>query len=1329
MKGTIRVKTVKISATEIQKTENTKTTFSGLKRAKSENYGDVYRFYPPPYDKSKYALLLELCPVKEDGKGGFCVDEDVAKPFTFNKSYREIKDQGFVEYPRTVRIANPEKSEFMGYRFRLVDKDQAREAEKRIKPKSQESPFDEIETISVIHDPGSRVNTDKGEFTVISNNMGYTPKSGSAIHIFYDSYDSNGVDRKSFVRNHFNKAGGDLDGILKYKSEIEPYDYIMTNPYIGNDSKSSHKYWGENFFQVPSAAKFKNVISELYKEGKGYIADGAFTSQSIQSPMFQNVLKYGKESPYYHWFKTNGRIKLGVLPDELMTANNRREKPINHIGFKIINPRGTKGYDPEKTSYIQFFDDRLASEEQQNDTKNLIKRYANSNPKDHFDITTHQDSVIPFYFELDYNDKSVCERFSGYSKKMLNDPEIEEDLDAFFSFKNFDITRKGCSRGVTFWDGNVDLVKMNLANPNVIAGNAEGHFDAVDYLQSVATYWTRFAKDAIMEDLAVTLSNPSESKEQFVYIAQKNGLSEQEIERAIDNYKEIAKTANSARLGIDRPIKDGIDKFRFETLDVSPQLQAVLSQPSFREIIDSASIKDSLSEYVLKTMAQLSQYVKEPIFQKPGDAESILDGGLFSYEDYKDRVNFTPYGKYMAEVLTPKIVEYAVTKAIFPKDQIYIDSKTFTIKIPDELKKRSLYEVGVMPSGRFNDESNQLKNKIYNRLEFNLRAKKQQKDFVEQFAVSDLSRCTLKGFQMAEALFNATGGGLNWRFDAAKDVADLNANRDGIRTFEDSMDDIIDFWGGFVKNVRDINPKSYIVAEVTDLGSFYYNNQNYKNEARHILGRNASETEVNKLAEAIKKDDWGKYVNPETAERMLYEKTGATTGSNYSVFFGLAPNLFGQNFEHGNVNGEFANIKSMGEKINGFLRSGPLLFITHSHIFSDNHDKPSAPFCLALDMGAYLSRFGINMSGQTSSGDAENAKKAAIHVIGKKPESYDGLSSKAMVVGDTFLRAFENQLKDDPQRLEIVRFAIKDLALGRYKERMKKDFLRAESFGQNPLDISLRDIMEQAKFVANDEEVAWFSEEEAKELENSIFKEVMAPSLQKMTKMTDFLNSVTGMPYLYAGDNLGQGGYEYATKNITVANRNLIRHEWIQKDSPDYKPEIREYYDRMQASAGLHKQYGLSAITGGMPIGIKQESDDLFALLKYDDKGSNVIQVFSNVGMTSDPHSKMDEKATKEVGSIKLSDDKDIGFFENKDFFYRKVYKKQYDTKGNYLSGKFVDETDAKGIPVKYCVVNGELRRADGKDIRINDTVTTFYKPLSNGKVSHQEIMSRFFAS
>ncbi len=62
-----------------------------------------------------------------------------------------------------------------------------------------------------------------------------------------------------------------------------------------------------------------------------------------------------------------------------------------------------------------------------------------------------------------------------------------------------------------------------------------------------------------------------------------------------------------------------------------------------------------------------------------------------------------------------------------------------------------------------------------------------------------------------------SGLGLAWRLDAAKDVIDMDAVRNGDLTFDQAWDQVIEFWSKFVQVVKKKNPNAYIVAEITDV--------------------------------------------------------------------------------------------------------------------------------------------------------------------------------------------------------------------------------------------------------------------------------------------------------------------------------------------------------------------------------------------------------------------------------------------------------------------------------------------------------------------------------
>ena len=75
---------MKISALDLQSVKSAgNTNFRGLRSSYDKGLNEIYKFYAPAYDRSKYSLLLQLCPVKENGMGGFEVDNSEIQPFIY----------------------------------------------------------------------------------------------------------------------------------------------------------------------------------------------------------------------------------------------------------------------------------------------------------------------------------------------------------------------------------------------------------------------------------------------------------------------------------------------------------------------------------------------------------------------------------------------------------------------------------------------------------------------------------------------------------------------------------------------------------------------------------------------------------------------------------------------------------------------------------------------------------------------------------------------------------------------------------------------------------------------------------------------------------------------------------------------------------------------------------------------------------------------------------------------------------------------------------------------------------------------------------------------
>ena len=102
----------------------------------------------------------------------------------------------------------------------------------------------------------------------------------------------------------------------------------------------------------------------------------------------------------------------------------------------------------------------------------------------------------------------------------------------------------------------------------------------------------------------------------------------------------------------------------------------------------------------------------------------------------------------------------------------------------------------------------------------------------------------------------------------------------------------------------------------------------------------------------------------------------------------------------------------------------------------------------------------------------------------------------------------------------------------------------------------------------------------------------------------------------------------------------------------------------------------------------------------------------------------MDEKAKRDAYNCDITycTNNELGFDYLRDNMVQDLSQKVQ--RGQHFA--IVDEVDSKGNPVKYVVVEGKLRRADGNKIVLDDTVTTFYKPLINSSKKHLEIMNKY---
>ena len=1347
-----------LNKTQGADTGNQQVSFTGQKSIIKETGAQKFRFFAPPYDKEKYSVAVEIVPVKfgKDANGQN-TEELVAagKPVLLKNSMSALK---YGSYDLDAKDANLPKTDMVGYRFVLIDNNKLRQT------RDIEASRD-----GYLLDSGNAALDGDEKFSYFSKRQGFVNKSGPMYHIFPDSY--NVKDGEDFVRNHFNKAGGNIQGIIEKlnekDSELEPYEMIISTPLFGADDISSHGYWTMNPFQIASSKgtleDFKQLQNEMFDHGKTYVADGAFTSQSFEGPQLQHVLKWGKQSPFYNWFKLdvtdapNSNIKLGVFPDPLVTNSTdensedykKAELLKENTAFKVVNPKFIEAdgetkpgktktnpdYDPKKPTYIQFYDKRLAGA-QGDDLKNLITNYGETGTtENHYDVSEHQDSVQPFYFEVDPNDNRF--KTKGATLKELNekgyvakDGSIRKGYDAFFQMDNYTITNKGQAGGTTTWDGNVDLIKMNISNPKGTNADVKGNKQVKNYFYNIASYWTKVTNDSLMEHIAKNIGEDKDS-------AFRNISSNYDIKNVeLDNIYSLSKAGkfNSvfenelSSTTTESVLKNAVTGFPLESVEFAPDLTAVLSTEYITPRPKDENADDRLSKAELLAKLPKNDAIRSLYEQHMNnylvsilgklDAKMPADKKLFEGGNI---ARLTDYGKAVADIASADIMKYGTVKGLFPDAQVTFDENGAAQYDPN-LKYKGVVSLGINEPGA-EYEARAVLSKL--KKGFDRVANEDNTEFVNSL-YTRFKGVDLAGIVTAKAVINRTGSGLNWRFDAAKDVADLDQRRalNPQVSFEDCWDGVIDFWGGFIEKIRDVNPGSYVIAEVTDLWSFY--NQKY----------------AKKTPEEIRKD-FGKYVNPDIAERMLYDKTGATTGSNYSTFYGLFPEFFGQNYEHGTTNwqpnesGQFyGRLYSIQDFIQGngfskgvgeFFKTASPQFINHNHIFVNNHDKPRPFHCVSLDMELFLSDL-----------NTDKAKAVAKEVTGS--DDFDHMSSMGVAVGQKYLEIFkkgarEIGITENSAEMQLINKAIADLTMGKFLNHTKPDMQRSRAFGFSPFDITMKDVIQQARYIAKQDGVTSSlsnkkpADKRLSKQEQALLDETfnqLSPEMEKLTAMFKTMMFTVGVPTLFAGDEMAHSGYETPTKNIQLAIRNIIHHDWINTSSN--KRAVKEMYKQVTGAAKIHKDRKLSALADGMPLIVPQGDSNYGALYKYNDRDSEVLVVYSNKRMDRDGMNSNDSDVRKKHAMAPLKDveDKissvDLEYMNPQDGAAKGIVGKNGDLfkKMEYKNGKYIPskETyiikDGKLYPAK--MINGTFSRdyeaiTDGSvKIELDDVANVFYK-------------------
>ncbi len=1133
------------------------------------------------------------------------------------------------------------------------------------------------------------------------------------------------------IKTITNKYGGTLAGL---EQDIEdgayaPYRRIISLPVFTDDDFSAHAYWNKNCMQMASSLgninNYASLQRKMFAHGLNFVSDGAFVNEGLEGIHFKNMLRWGENSPYFYWFKA-GNLKDNPLSLGIFSKNKE------FIGVKLVNHPKNSQYDAKRPTYIQFYDKRLVTPLQINDKQNLIESYKMKMSVDNvYQMHTHNDSIYPYAFEINPETYDInLERLKEYNR--IN-PHKKINLDSYIAARflskaeNYNVDGKFES-GFETWDANPDIAKLNFAfsyndvqtikNLPMNLRKAEeekilrGNYQVQDYAVTSGQYWTQKTDDILRLYTAQLLKNPDAENPQQVYDNIQNisdnkilpqsikaEVSKEEVENVlIGAYNNKRKLSNGDKKA---QILEGLMNTPLDTFEFGDNLTAVLASPL---ISKRASVKSdiglsryevyqngnkNLPEEYRKTYNMMDKIYEQEMSKfalkilNAVDEQQKPDRKLFNGDEV------TTYGKYVLPLLLPEIAKFAAVKTFAPKVKVTVNEENGEIAYDYKaLKQTHLETIGVKKSLTPEDEAI----KVLTKLKTGIPAinANSQKQLVEALSKS-LAGTNLASFQLADLIIDKTQSGLDWRIDAAKDIADVQALRAKKQDFEKTWQTIIDFWKSFNDGVLSKNPNSYIVAEVTDKDDLH----------NHGYGGNSS-----------------KFHEQSSILKKFFRETGMSAKAQYSFIFNDLPMMFAQNSETGkSFDTDEARQKKIYEIFNvnngNYLRNGTLDSIIYAYTFIGNHDKPRALHAAALDMNFFY----------TNLNDVHNFnyRKKAFQIVNDRFDevnnpikdhevnhfNYADISPKAMAMADVLRPAFVNILNQHRDKFPTkeafdkayipISKAISDLAQGKFVDGS----FDPDAFGIKPIDINVKMVLKQAKKVYGFELPA----ELEKTYENEVFEAVMKPALSKVLAMMKYLVALPGTPTLFDGDDKGATGYETKTKNIYLQCRQRIHDEWVEEGNPAYKEYIAKYKKYFDDVMAVRTNPKCNALNNGdihlLPLQESQNKLKVPAILRLSTDGRMALSLFNTSALHSD-YRVENEQQTIYVDKVYLNGD---GCTEG--------------IAGMREGTKFVNANDENDIYFSR-VKDGQyyiVRHCNGKDVPImikDSTLILYHVPENN---------------
>ena len=1176
----------------------------------SNNAGEkVYKFFIPKVYYDKADVVLRKFPLDSDGNPAVSyASDEIIKPIDGGNGYVEIK-------PEDINLA---PNEMLGYRF-IIDGKEYYDTHRFINtPEGSKYNLADLLSTEVLQVPKSIYHMVPTSFNPRLQTNEYVNANGEVVI----------SDEKTAVMNHFMKFNTSLKDITEKIPYIKELGFrrILSTPIFGQDNLSSHGYWTNNPFQITSslgtADDFAKLQIELFRNSMGFIADGAFTNEGLSGIHLRDIMRHGTRSPFKNWFEffnyPDQNLKLGIIPDTKRAYDNFAIRIVNSPVIWSVDKDGkptedfgkqNKSYDSEKETYIQLYDKRLTSETQLQKDE-VFKSYDIKNTPNSDDIKDWLDSVRPYAFPVKASEVVKKAKLAKGSEELL--PQ-----DFLFKWKNFELATAKHASGVNLWAGNKDIPKLRFVFPalkkQTIYDNAPTMYDAQksieeiegatedvqNYIVNVGKFWTNKTAKILREYIVNELGDASSPEDFKRIITAKSGsslpetmkyLTRAQIQNALDNKYEATQL-----LQIPFDVSDALAEYPLEAIEVADDLTTVFAYPQFKEVFASDVMPEAekITNSILNT----------------------LDGKNLPYGKFFDGNITTENGMKTLQLISDDIMRFLILKSLKPS--LSVEDALSQDKVAlEKISSISAVKLGL------NAENPDI---ATNTLAAIIR-KNMKNISVEDIAlltkhlVNKLRNITPEKIKVADLIIDKSEAGLNWRMDAAKDIADIDSLNGGEASAIETWGAIAEFWKKFNEGVRLYNNHSYKIGEFTDTSVPY--------------GETAS-----------------RFKNAGDIEQKLIEQGGYTTQTNYNYLFDLLQRCYSAmpeysyNVENQNA-AELISQKLLDgwQGVPGFLYSGNKKNVAFSHVAVGNHDKQRISHTFSLNSLLVYKNF-WNEYGQVTWNEQQqnevledlrnsHLEKSIVYpmIVDKNLyHVFDTISQRNLAkmasytdaMGNALLAANIDENTSDAVLLEFTK-ALENMAVKGGKQE--------NHFFYKNFETTYEDVLKYVK--AHNSSVA----DLIRQMQPLVHRFLTEPARQRGAELAKLMVALPGNPTLYAGDELLELGGEEKSKNYSFQNRNRLHWENLSREGYEH---VKSYRDELAKIFNLRNDENLSSLVNGDTVLLKPQfrlgDRDVVGMYRYNDHDDSIILI-NNIGQSAYRHFAEHEPIV--IEKIDLSEDK-----------------------------------------------------------------------------------------